>query len=83
MNIISQSEKHKVESAGVIYTSTKEDEEREWRDSELLRTDKLVTLPDYPRDGTDLIAYRAELADYPQQLGFPDSARPKQSDYTI
>lgn len=61
----------------------KEVTEREWRDSELTRTDKLVILPDYPRNGTDLIAYRQALADYPEQEGFPNSDRPNQSDFTI
>lgn len=47
--------------------------EREWRDNEILRTDKLIVLPDYP---TDLTAYRVELRDYPAQSDFPNGTRP-------
>jgi len=47
--------------------------ERQWRDSELSRTDKLIILPDYP---IDLRAYRMELRDYPQQSDFPNGTRP-------
>lgn len=51
----------------------KEDTERYWRDSELLRTDELVKLPDYP---VDLLPYRIALRDYPGQVDFPNGARP-------
>lgn len=47
--------------------------ERQWRDAELSRTDKLVKLPDYP---VDLLPYRALLRDYPQQPDFPNGTRP-------
>lgn len=52
--------------------------EREWRDDELLRTDKLVILPDYPRGKTkqSFLDYRQALADYPQQPDFPNGLRP-------
>ena len=73
MNIISQTATHKIESAGVLYVPTKVDTERNWRDSELLRTDELVKLPDYP---VDLLPYRALLRDYPVSLNFPDGDRP-------
>lgn len=64
---------HKIESAGTLYVATKEDIERSWRDSELLRTDELVKLPDYP---VDLLSYRQLLRDYPQQPDFPSGSRP-------
>lgn len=51
----------------------KAESERAWRNSEILRTDNLVVLPDYPED---LIAYRAALRDYPQQVDFPNGVRP-------
>ncbi len=73
LNTIFESDTHKVESAGVLYIPTKEDIERQWRDSELLRTDELVKLPDYP---VDLSPYRAALRDYPQQPDFPNGVRP-------
>ncbi len=79
MNIIAETKNsagkvtHRIESAGVLYVATKEDAERAWRDSELLRTDELVKLPDYP---VDLTAYRVSLRDYPSQAGFPNGARP-------
>jgi len=47
--------------------------ERQWRDSELLRTDALIMLPDYPMD---LTAYRAALRAYPDAVDFPDGERP-------
>jgi len=72
MNVIYQTATHKVESAGTLYIPTKSDIERDWRDSELLRTDELVKLPDYP---VDLTAYRASLRDYPQQPDFPNGTR--------
>lgn len=47
--------------------------EKSWRNSELLRTDEFVKLPDYP---VDLLPYRQLLRDYPAQPDFPDGARP-------
>ena len=47
--------------------------ERQWRDSELLRTDEIVKLPDYP---VDLLSYRTELRNYPAQPDFPNGTRP-------
>ena len=57
--------------------------ERTWRNSELDRTDPLALLPDYPRDGTDLLAYRKALANYPSKLGFPYADRPKKEDFNL
>ena len=56
-----------------IVAIDKSDTEREWRDSELKRTDALVVLPDYP---VNLLPYRLELRDYPLSIGFPNGARP-------
>ena len=48
------------------------EEAREWRDSELFRTDSLMLLDDYPqKDG--LTAYRQELRDWPSTDDFPDT----------
>lgn len=45
---------------------------REWRDSELERTDVLILLPDYPY--TDqLITYRQALRDWTSTPDFPDN----------
>lgn len=73
MNIILETKTHKIEVGGLIITPTKSDNERYWRDSELLRTDELVKLPDYP---VDLLPYRTELRDYPDSNGFPNGTRP-------
>ena len=54
---------------------SKEFTERKWRDSELLRTDRFVVIPDYP---TDLLVYRAALRDYPDADGFPNGVRPSE-----
>jgi len=50
-------------------------QERQWRDSELLRTDRFVVIPDYP---TDLLTYRDALRNYPDQDGFPNGVRPSE-----
>lgn len=73
MNIILETETHKIETSGTLYVPTKEDKERAWRDSELLRTDVLVKLPDYP---IDLTSYRVLLRDYPTSENFPNGTRP-------
>ena len=57
--------------------------ERQWRDSELLRTDSLIVLPDYPRHKTteDFKAYRKLVADWDSNPNFPNSElRPVWSD---
>jgi hypothetical protein len=46
--------------------------EREWRNSELERTDVLATVGDYPHM-TELTAYRAALRDWPASADFPDT----------
>lgn len=50
--------------------------EREWRDSELERTDAMVALTDRP-DHAAYLAYRQKLREYPQQAGFPNVDRPQ------
>ena len=47
-------------------------EAREWRDSELHRTDTLSLLADYPKK-TELAAYRTKLRDWPSTSDFPDT----------
>ena len=51
---------------------TKEEEEREWRDSELTRTDSLMLLSDYPYK-EQLTVYRQALRDWPATTDFPDT----------
>lgn len=45
---------------------------REWRDSELERTDIFATVSDYPHT-TELTAYRTALRDWPSTDDFPDT----------
>ena len=47
-------------------------EAREWRNSELDRTDTLSLLTDYPKK-TELAAYRTKLRDWPSTSDFPDT----------
>lgn len=54
---------------------TLEQAERDWRDSELLRTDPMAVIPDYPLKG-NLGRYRMALRDYPDQPDFPNGERP-------
>lgn len=49
--------------------------EREWRDSELSRTDLLIILDDYPKK-IELTAYRSSLREYPESKDFPNGKRP-------
>lgn len=44
--------------------------QREWRDSELTRTDVLSLLPDHPQK-TEIAAYRVKLRDWPSTSDFP------------
>lgn len=46
--------------------------EREWRNSELERTDIFATVSDYPH-ATELTAYRTALRDWPASSDFPDT----------
>lgn len=73
LNVILKTPTHTIESAGTLYIPTKADAEREWRDSELLRTDELVKLPDYP---VNLLPYRQLLRTYPESDSFPNGNRP-------
>ena len=49
-----------------------EAEAREWRNSELNRTDTLSLLTDFPKK-TELAAYRTKLRDWPSTSDFPDT----------
>ena len=44
--------------------------QREWRDSELTRTDVLSLLTDHPQK-TEIAAYRVKLRDWPSTSDFP------------
>jgi len=47
-------------------------EAREWRDSELVATDKAAQTPDWPnRD--NILLYRTALRDWPSTSNFPDT----------
>lgn len=50
----------------------KKENERQWRDSELERTDLFATVNDYPHT-TELTAYRTALRDWPATDDFPDT----------
>lgn len=50
----------------------KEEIAREWRDSELVRTDALSVLSDHPQK-TEIAAYRVKLRDWPSTSDFPDT----------
>jgi hypothetical protein len=57
--------------------ASKEIEEREWRNSELERFDAIInTKEDIAVSAAAERAFRVVLRDYPQQVGFPDNARP-------
>lgn len=53
-------------------STNQEEEAREWRDTELFRTDSLMLLSDYPYK-EQLTAYRQELRDWPSTADFPDT----------
>tara|TARA_E500000331_G_scaffold246383_1_gene236839 strand:+ start:1857 stop:2168 length:312 start_codon:yes stop_codon:yes gene_type:complete len=50
----------------------REVEAREWRNSELDKTDTLSLLTDYPKK-TELASYRTKLRDWPTTSDFPDT----------
>lgn len=60
-----------------FYEKSKADIERDWRDSELLRTDRFAAVNDYS-DPVGIAAYRQALKDYPQQPDFPNGTRPEE-----
>ena len=51
---------------------TTEQQAREWRDSELVRTDSLFGLTDHP-DHSKIVEYRKALRDWPSTSDFPDT----------
>lgn len=64
-----------IETKTLKPASDKSKVERDWRDSELARTDSIVPVTDRP-DHAAYIDYRQALRDYPSQPGFPDIDRP-------
>ena len=50
---------------------TKEERSRQWRDSELTKTDWIVSVSDHPEHSAYL-AYRQALRDWPASLDFPN-----------
>ena len=51
---------------------TTEQQAREWRNSELVRTDSLFGLTDHP-DHSKIVDYRKALRDWPSTSDFPDT----------
>ena len=51
---------------------TTEQQAREWRDSELVRTDSLFGLTYHP-DHSKIVDYRKALRDWPSTSDFPDT----------
>ena len=49
--------------------------ERAWRDAELVRTDTIVDVSDYPNKA-NMVAYRKELRDWPSVANFSAGPRP-------
>lgn len=49
-----------------------EDNAREWRNSELDRTDPIVAINDHS-NRTEFLAYRAALRDWPATTDFPET----------
>jgi len=45
---------------------------RHWRDEELVKTDALAVLPDYP-NAANLLTYRTALRDWPTTGDFPET----------
>ena len=54
---------------------TLETQERNWRDSELLRTDQIMLISDHSKI-TEITTYRQALRDYPASKDFPNGSRP-------
>jgi len=45
---------------------------REWRNVELMNTDQMASIPDWP-DRDKYLAYRTKLRDWPSTSDFPDT----------
>lgn len=75
MKTIFESATHKMEVPDNAIINDPSISERTWRDSELLRTDNLMLLDDYPQKGT-LTTYREKLRHYPEDANFPHGDRP-------
>lgn len=61
-----------VVSVHTHYEKPEDVKAREWRDSELTRTDVFVPLTDHPQHAAYL-AYRQALRDWPSTTDFPDT----------
>ena len=75
MKTIFESATHKMEVPDNAIINDPSISERTWRDSELLRTDALMLLDDYPKKSS-LATYRAKLRNYPTSENFPHGERP-------
>lgn len=75
MQTIFESATHKMEVPDNAVINDPTVSERTWRNSELLRTDSLMLLDDYPQKGT-LTGYRRRLRQYPLDSNFPNGERP-------
>lgn len=63
-----------LEETHAAYVKPKTQEEREWRDQELERTDKFMMLNDYPAQRDQAMrTYRQALRDWPDTPDFPDT----------
>ena len=51
---------------------TKEEEERAWRNSEIVATDWIVPVVDHPQH-SEYLTYRQALRDWPSTEDFPDT----------
>ena len=78
MKIIYKTSTHKIEiPSGASVGLSADKKERMWRDSELIRTDLLSLLTDYPKK-LKLVAYRKSLRDYPASADFTTAKRPQE-----
>ena len=78
MKTILQTDTHQIQIPnGAMVGYPKDEAEKIWRDSELLRTDSIMLLPDYPHS-TRLKAYRKKLRNYPSSSNFPNGERPSE-----
>jgi len=76
MKTIFESKTHKIQIPdGAVIGDSKDNKEREWRDSELQRTDLLSLLTDHPKK-VELKTYRVALRNYPATPDFALGKRP-------
>ena len=76
MKTISETATHKIEIPDTAFLNPRNEyQEKVWRDAELLRTDNLMLLDDYPKK-SQLTTYRNLLRNYPNSENFPNGERP-------